>query len=326
VSEADRIAMLARVLSMGGHATGVATGIGDDAAVLDLSSRPPGHGRLVWTVDEQVEGTHFRRDLASWNDVGWRSVMAAASDLAAMGASPWGALASAVVPSDVDDAALEAFAHGQRAAADVIGAPVVGGNLARGPVFSVATTFLGTCEAPVLRRGACAGDGVWMAGAVGLAAAGLASLERRARSGAANEPPDSATDAAVEAWRRPRALLASGRAMRSVAHAAIDVSDGLAGDAGHVAAASGVQIVIDASALRDDASLVRAASALNADALDLALYGGEDYAIVAASPVAIEGFRCIGAVVPGAGVALRDASGVRALAPRGYDHFTSGKP
>src|SRR5271170_1311217 len=123
MDEAARVAMLARVLGSDIKAAGVEVGIGDDAAVLDLAGL--GGERLVWTIDEQVEGTHFRRDLASWRDVGWRSFMAAASDVAAMGATPWCALSAVVVPDDVDDAALEALASGQRAAAQDVGAPVV---------------------------------------------------------------------------------------------------------------------------------------------------------------------------------------------------------
>ena len=135
MDEAARVAMLARVFGSEVRAAGVEVGIGDDAAVL----RAPALGGdlLVWTIDEQVEGTHFRRDLASWSDIGWRSLMAAASDVAAMGARARGVLCALVLPDDVDDAALEAIARGQREAADATGAPVLGGNLARGRVLSI---------------------------------------------------------------------------------------------------------------------------------------------------------------------------------------------
>jgi thiamine-monophosphate kinase len=317
VNEAARIAMLSRILSA--SAAGVATGIGDDAAVLDVAGAAADRGHLVWTIDEQVEGTHFRRDLGSWRDFGWRSFMAAASDVAAMGAVPWCALSALVLPDDVDDAALGELAHGQRAAAEAAGAPIVGGNLARGPALSIATTLLGTCERPIRRAGARPGDGVWMAGRVGLAAAGLRALEAKTKD-------SDALHRAVDAWRMPRALVEAGRAMGRVAHAAIDVSDGLARDASHVADASGVRIVLDASALLADVALASVAAALEADALELALYGGEDYAIVAASPVAIEGFRRIGDVTEGCGIALRGSNGETPIEPRGFDHFTSGRP
>src|SRR5580704_10060153 len=108
MDERERIAMLARVL--GARAPGVVRGIGDDAAVLEAS---PSAGQLVWTIDEQVEGVHFRRELLSWRDLGWRSFMAAASDVAAMGAVPWCALAALILSGAVDDAAFDAIAHGQ---------------------------------------------------------------------------------------------------------------------------------------------------------------------------------------------------------------------
>jgi thiamine-monophosphate kinase len=323
MDERARIAMLARTL--GARAPGLApgetgmpglvVGIGDDAAVLD----PAGGGRLVWTIDEQVEGTHFRRAFASWNELGWRSYMAAASDVAAMGARPWCALCALVLPDDVDDDALEAIARGQRDAAAAVGAPVVGGNLARGPALSIATTLLGTCDAAVQRAGARPGDGLWMAGEVGLAAAGLRALQD-GRGG------DPRLEPAIRAWRSPRALVAEGLAMAGVAHAAVDVSDGLARDADHIAEASAVRLVLDEAELRADDVLGAVAAALGEDPVALALHGGEDYALVVASPRPITGFRAIGRVVAGTGVALRTATGERDLAPGGYDHFTSGKP
>jgi thiamine-monophosphate kinase len=104
------------------------------------------------------------------------------------------------------------------------------------------------------------------------------------------------------------------------------VSDGLACDVGHLADASGVCAVLDESALLDDAALVEAAHALGADALELALYGGEDYALVVSSPTPVDGFRRIGEITAGRGVALHGPSGLRPIEPRGFDHFTSVKP
>jgi thiamine-monophosphate kinase len=314
MDERSRIAMLAGIFASAPGAPGraVQIGIGDDAAVLD--SRALAGGTIVWTIDEQVEGTHFRRDLLTWHDVGWRSFMAAASDIAAMGALPWCALCAFALPRDVDDRALEQMVIGQRDAASTLEAPIVGGNLARGGQLSVATTLLGTCERAVTRSGARPGDGLWIAGSVGLAAAGLRALETgRGR--------DERLGVAVESWRTPRARIADGRSMEAVAHAAIDVSDGLARDVGHIADASGVQIALDGPALRSDAALLDAADALGLSALDLALYGGEDYALVVASLVAIDGFRRIGEVRDGAGLVLREPENERSIDPRGFDHF-----
>lgn len=307
-SEFARIAKLAQVLAEGGE--GIVRGIGDDAAILQ--SR--GDGQLVWTVDAQVQGVHFREDLASWRDVGWRSFMAAASDLAAMGASPWCALSSLILPRSFTDEALDALAAGQAEAARAIGAPVVGGNLARGMTVSITTTLLGRC-ARAIERSAEAGDGIWIAGPVGLAAAGLAALERKI--------DDDDLRPAIDAWRRPLARIEDGLAMAKVAHGAIDVSDGLAQDIAHVAWDGSVRAVIDEDALRAHGgeALAKAAARLRVDAIDLALHGGEDYALVAASTAPIPGFSKIGVFEEGTGVALRTTRGVDAIAPRGFDHF-----
>jgi thiamine-monophosphate kinase len=312
MDERRRIEMLAGILAA--KPGGLEVGIGDDAAVLEA----PGSGKLVWTIDEQVEGVHFRRSLVSWQELGWRSFMAAASDLAAMGAVPWCALASLVLPNDVDDAALEAIVRGQSEAAGRVGAPIVGGNLSGGPACSITTTLLGRCRRAVTRGGARAGDGLWMAGRVGLAAAGLKALEQ----GLGDDPRLAQ---AVAAWRTPEALIVEGRAMEGVAHAAIDVSDGLACDAGHLATQSGVALVFDELALLGEDGLRDVAAALGVSAVDLALGGGEDYAIVAASDAPIAGFRRIGDVREGRGLYLRTAEGERAIEARGFDHFVAAQ-
>jgi thiamine-monophosphate kinase len=168
-----------------------------------------------------------------------------------------------------------------------------------------------------MRRGARPGDGIWLGGQVGLAAAGLLALQ----TGRAD---DARLRQAVDAWRLPRALIGEGRAMSSVAHAAIDVSDGLARDAGHMADASGVQIVLHEDCLAESRLLLDSAAALGVDATDLALHGGEDYALVVASPQPIEGFRRIGEVRDGAGLILHAVAGERSIEPRGFDHFRTG--
>lgn len=312
MDERARVERLARVFGGADRAAGIEIGIGDDAAVLEPFG---GAGLLVWTIDEQVEGTHFRRELCAWTEVGWRSFVAAASDLAAMGAKPWCALSALVLPDDVDDSAFEQIAVGQRDAARAVGAPIAGGNLARGATLSIATTLLGTCERAISRAGARPGDSLWMAGQVGLAAAGLRALE-------AGRGGEQALRTAADAWRTPRVRIADGLTMARTASAAIDVSDGLARDAGHVARASGVQILLDQAALEADDALVAAARALGVAAIDLALYGGEDYALLAASPLPIEGFRRIGQVREGEGLVLHEPHGDRPLEPRGFDHFS----
>ncbi len=330
-SELARVAALrARFETSGAGA--VRVGIGDDAAVLEAIAG----GALVWTVDAQVEGTHFRVDWASWEDVGWRSFMAAASDLAAMGAEPVAALSSLVLADTVDDEALDALARGQADAARAVGAPVVGGNLARGNETSITTTLLGRAESPVLRSGALPGDGLWLAGPVGLAGAGLAMLEQSAQNSVQSARTGAGildhADAAecLRAWRRPLARIEEGRALANVAHAAIDVSDGLAHDAAQLATASDVRIVLDLAAVlaAGGDALAAGAALVGRPPEDFALHGGEDYAVLAASAVPLPGFVRIGTVEPfergehgGARILLRTAAGVAPLEPRGFDHF-----
>jgi thiamine-monophosphate kinase len=316
-SELDRIEMLRRIFDTGGDMKDprVVEGIGDDAAILAPAADP-----LVWTIDAAVEGVHFRRAWLSFEDLGFRATMAAASDLAAMGAEPLGLLAALALPSDVSDEDLRRIAEGQRAAADAIGAPLIGGNLARGGEISITTTALGRAARPLRRSGARPGDAIFMAGPVGLAAAGLEVLRR----GGALE--DERVRSAVAAWRRPIARIAEGLRAAPIASAAIDVSDGLARDLGHMARESRVRIELDPTAIVTP-DLAAAASLLGVSPIDLALHGGEDYALVIAAaegaPLA-PSFTRIGACEAGSpGIALTAEGG--ALLPieeRGFDHFS----
>jgi thiamine-monophosphate kinase len=313
--ELTRVAALRKRFAR--DAAGVCVGIGDDAAVLALAG-----GATVWTVDAQVEGTHFRTSWASWEDIGWRSFMAAASDLAAMGAEPSFALSALVLAPSVDDEALDALARGQAAAADAISAPIVGGNLARGTETSITTTLLGHAQTPIVRSAAKTGDGIWLAGPVGLAGAGLAAVEGKVQDA---HMQNAHVAACLKALRKPVARIEEGRALSGVAHAAIDVSDGLAHDAWQLAEASNVSLVLEASAILwaagDDLAL--AAPLLGRDALDLALHGGEDYALLATSPSPLPGFVRIGTVMDAgeSRLVLTTTDGTRPLAPRGFDHF-----
>ena len=293
-------------------------GIGDDAAVLTPSTSP-----LVWTIDAQVEGVHFRRDFMSMEDVGYRATMAAVSDLGAMGASPLGILAALVLPADFSDEDLRALLQGQAEAAGEVGMPIVGGNLARGSEISITTTVLGESSRPLTRSGARPGDDVVLAGPLGLSAAGLLLLQ--ASSDKADERPDAAP--ALRAYRRPVARIADGLAARDVATAAIDVSDGLARDVGHIARASGVRIALDPAKLVT-LELELAARIVGANPLSLALHGGEDFALVMTVPAGRvpAGFSSIGRVLVGVqndGDVVLEGPGETfvPVEQRGYDHF-----
>lgn len=331
MTEHERIAALRALFEAGAPADGEVTagpivevGVGDDAAVLRLS---PGGPRLVVTVDEQVEDTHFRLGWLGFRDLGWRATMAAASDVAAMGGRAVAIVASLVLPRTLDDRDLLELAEGQRAAAQALGARVIGGNLARGPAISIGTTVLGEVDGPGLRRdGAKPGDELLLAGPVGRAAAGLALLATLDEAAALEDGAlGEAARVCLAAWRRPEARQACGlRAVEAGAHALVDVSDGLAADAGHLARASGVRVVLEERTLRADATLTTIAARLRRATLGLALGGGEDYALLAAVPAgtSIPGFIRVGRCATGpAAVVVERIDGSLEAPPAGFDHF-----
>lgn len=314
-TEFSRIELIERVLSEDRvPMRGVKLGIGDDAAVVQAS------GRLVWTIDTQIEGVHFDRRWADLESLGYRSFQAALSDLAAMGARPLGALSNLALPTAFSDADLARLVRGQAEAARECRCPLIGGNLAKGQELSITTTGLGRGKKPILRSGALPGDELWLVGELGMAALGLRALATRV-------PKTASIRRCVERWQRPRALLAEGRRLVGRARAAIDVSDGLGGDAAHLAASSGVRIVVVEALLRAalHPDLVSAAKKLQLEPLAVALAGGEDYALLAAGPGARRGsgVRVIGHLERGRGVVLECASGKRRRLGPSYDHFAS---
>jgi thiamine-monophosphate kinase len=238
-----------------------AFGLRDDAAVLGLPAGAP----LVVSVDSVVEGVHFDLALCSPADVGWKALMGALSDLAAMGASPLGALVALCVPGGAGEGDLALGVMGGVAEASVAsGCPVVGGDVSESAVLTVAVTVLGTIGAggppPVGRSGARPGDVVLVTGPCGGSAAGLRELRAGNEGGAA-----------VAAYRRPVPRLQEGELARLAgAHAMIDVSDGLALDLHRLADASGVGFRLDEVPAAEGATL------------EDALGGGEDYELLIA--------------------------------------------
>jgi thiamine-monophosphate kinase len=318
LGEFSAIELLARLLRSSVEADSIELGIGDDAAILRVGSE-----HLVWTVDASIEGVHFDRRWLTLRDVGWRSFHAAASDLAAMAARPLAALSSLTLPSGFNRAELTALGRGQAEAARSLSCPVIGGNIARGSELGITTTLLGIAKHPLRRSGAREGDELWLVGGVGLAAMGFRLLAR------GSGQLSLAERRCVRAWQRPRALVEEGQRLARCAHAAMDVSDGLAGDAAHLARASGVRVEIDGAlleaALPKELSLSARRSGLRA--LDVALAGGEDYALLAAGPSKKRPpcARCIGKIVAGRGVFIVHANGEREALGPGFDHLATGR-
>ena len=302
-------------------------GVGDDAALL----APTDGCELAVSVDMLVEGRHFFAD-ADPEALGHKTLAVNLSDLAAMGAQPRWALLAGALPS-ADERWLAAFARGFFALADRYSVDLVGGDTTRGP-RNLCVTALGEVPAgAALRRdGARAGDSVWVSGHLGDAALALAHHRHLLRL-------DADEFAACErALTRPEPRVALGMALRGIATAAIDISDGLAGDLGHVLAASRVAAAIELDAVPRSAELDRQMRGPAREiALACLLAGGDDYELCFSAPTAHErdiaalagrigvALTRIGAIVPGAGLEVRDASG-RSLAPlpRAFDHFAAG--
>lgn len=314
--------LLASMIGEAPLPSGVLVGPGDDAAVLS--------GGVVATIDLSIEGVHFRRDWLRPEELGWRAAMASLSDLAAMAAEPAGVLLSLALPHAEMETLGPAIQAGAEAAARAVGTSVVGGDLSRSPgPIVVDVAALGHADAPALRAGALPGDELWVTGHLGGSAAAVALL----LNGGAPPPP------LREAFVRPRARVREAIWLREegAIHALIDLSDGLSGDAGHIAAASGVRIRIDPRRLPLHPAL---AMPHVSDPVACALQGGEDYELcLAAPPGRIDGRRAeafrerfgipltrVGHVEAGEGVWLDPApgGGEAIPAPGGHDHLNGG--
>jgi len=309
--------LIARIRERASLRADVLLGIGDDAALL----RVPAGQLLVVSCDTLNAGVHFPLDTAP-ADIGHKALAVNLSDLAAMAAQPaWCTLSLSLPEADADW--LDGLLDGFLALAQAHGVALVGGDTTRGPLSIGVTVHGFVPEALALRRaGAQEGDELWLTGTLGDAAAALALR-------AATMPVDPLLTARLN---RPTPRVAAGLALRGLAHAGIDVSDGLLADLGHVLAASGAGAQIDLAQLPTSAAL--AAAIGESGRWPLQLGGGDDYelcftaapeqhdAIVAAlaavdTPVQVIG--CI-AAVPGVRVLAADGS---AYIPSqsGYQHF-----
>jgi thiamine-monophosphate kinase len=300
-------------------------GVGDDGAVI----RPRPDMDLVISTDMLVSGTHFLPETDP-EALGCKALAVNLSDLAAMGAEPRWALLAAALPTP-NESWIAAFCRGFFGLAEEFGVDVIGGDTTRGPLNLTPTVFGEVPAGQALtRRGARLGDTIWVSGAPGQAALGLAHLQGRV---ALVEPGKSAC---LEALHRPRPRVALGRELRGLAHAAIDVSDGLLADLGHILEQSGVAAEIDEPCLptgaRDcapgaDAALLR----------QCVLGGGDDYELLFTAAAADElaiialgerlgvSLTAIGRIVDGASpsIEVRDYDGRVVPPPRcGYDHFS----
>ena len=280
--------------------------IGDDAAIVQV----PRGEQLVVTTDTSVDGVHFRHEWLNHFEIGYRATAAALSDLAAMAARPLGIVIALTLP-DADRHEARALATGIREGASAVLCPIVGGDLSSGKVLSLTITAMGSVARPLSRAGAKIGQRVYVTGCLG----GPDAAVRAWRTG--REPNER--DRARFANPIPRIEPAIGLAQRG-ATSAIDISDGLIADLGHIAAASKLRIEIDAERIPhvDGVTSIEAANS------------GEEYEVAVTAPdIDVSQFSEefgldlteIGRVVAGSpGVDLLQ-NGKRITAPPGFDHF-----
>jgi thiamine-monophosphate kinase len=302
----SEFSLIYRYFSGLGRGEAVDLSVGDDCAILRLEPDE----RLATSVDTMVAGVHFPEDSFP-EDIGFRAASAAASDLAAMGARPLGMTVALTLP-EADDFWLNSFSQGLAAASGECRLPLVGGDTTRGPL-TISVQVLGALPdgQALLRTGAAPGDRVCVSGTLGDAAAGLALLRDEWHPG-----PEYG-EYLLQRFNRPQARLALGRELLGRASAAIDISDGLLADAGHIAAASGVRIKIEPERLPLSEALLSHPD--QNQAMQWALAGGEDYELCFTLPMGEDvpkACTVIGQVEEGEG--MECDFDVNA---QGYEHF-----
>lgn len=297
-------------------------GIGDDGALL--SPRP---GRqLVLSTDMLVAGTHFLPDAAPF-DLGWKTAAVNISDMAAMGAEPRWMLLALALPA-ADESWVASLAAGFAACCAHFDVDWIGGDTTRGPL-NLCATVIGEVPlgAAITRSGAAAGEDVWISGAPGLAALGLRHLQGQCQL------DGSWREQCLAALHRPQPRVELGLALRGIASAMLDVSDGLLGDLGHILQQSGVGALL--FEVRLPLSPALAACHDTRLAREAVLAGGDDYELLFTAPTRYHAeivqlgnklglpLSCIGRLDDTAGqlrLQLHDGS-QQTLSARGYDHF-----
>ena len=292
---------------------GVRLGPGDDCAIQSV----PSGCELVFSIDTLVEGVHFPKSYSP-RHLGWRSLAVAVSDLAAMGADPVCYTLALTLPQ-ADSGWVREFVAGLREASQAFAIALAGGDITRGPLTITLQVHGTVPEGQAIRRsGARPGDLVAVTGPLGGAAAALPWLD-------SDVPAPRHATAFLDRYHRPEPRCDLGRSLRGVASAAIDISDGLVADLGHILSASGVGAELSPEKIPRNFGDTRAT-------LDQALYGGDDYELcVTLAPDAVStlaahlgtSLTLVGTVSQGSGLRLVHADGVieEIARPAGYDHF-----
>ncbi len=305
----------------------VVLGIGDDAALLQV----PAGQQLVVAMDTLNIGVHFPEGTAP-ADIGWKALAVNLSDLAAMGAAPAWCTLSLSMPQ-ADATFVDGFLDGFLALAEQYDVALVGGDTTRGPL-SICVTVHGVVEAgTALRRGAArVGDDIWVSGTLGDAAGALVQWKENVKRGQVHffekNEPDPFLRARLD---RPIARVALGRAIRGIAHACIDVSDGLLADLGHICEASGIGAQVDIDGLPTSDALRTSFDTTSLHRLQAT--GGDDYELCFTAPADARAVievasrdagtpvTRIGVMVAVPGVAAWTAEGEWSAPAAGWSHF-----
>ena len=308
----------------------VTVGVGDDCAVLQAT---PGQ-KLCISTDMLVEGRHFDYDIPpEW--LAHKALAVNASDLAACGATPKAFFLSIGLPEDcAHDDWLAPFSQSLHSRAQKYGLALAGGDTTRSDTLTVSITVIGESPAPLLRSGAKDGDILWVSGTLGCAALGLALSQERYSDLSLTEAQLAHVE---QRLFTPKPRLSLGLALRGLASACIDVSDGLAGDARHIMRASDVDVSINIDALPRSAALA-SAQAQGVDIIPLILSGGDDYELLFTAPAHASAALLAGAAQAGVSITAigsmstpigaspalvfkREDDSVYAYTGRGYQHF-----
>ena len=284
----------------------VLVGIGDDAAIL---ARPENH--MVVTTDMAVEDVHFKVNWSSAEEIGRKVAAANLADIYAMGGKPKYLTVAMSATGKEEFEWMLGIARGIAHEAQIAGAQVVGGDLARGEKIVISITAIGECEKEILRSGAKVGDSIFVSTLPGWSAAGLIALQKNVRGGS--------VDFAISEHRAPSVDYDNAEQIAINASSLCDISDSLMIQAEQMANASGVQFEIDGELIKlhsDFADLSQVAELLDVSVFDLILSGGEDHVFLATGQ-ALKGFE-IGKVRAGSGIRLTHL----ATPQPGWQHFS----
>ncbi|GAB6071744.1 thiamine-phosphate kinase [Venenivibrio stagnispumantis] len=284
----------------------VIVGIGDDTACVNINGK-----LILFTVDIQVENTHFIKDKINPEYLGWKLATTNVSDIVACGGVPRWSLISFTASKDTDLSFIEAVYKGIKEAIDYYKFSVIGGNISSSDKLAFDMFFVGETERFVGRDTAKVGDFVYLSAPVGLSRAGLELILNK------QDIKEDFEEKLILNHYKPVARIDLKDTILKYANSCIDISDGLVQDLYHISEKSNVKIVLQKDKLPIDQSLLEFCNKYNKDIYDYILYGGEDYQIVLTSDKELNNMLKIGYIEEGSGVYLDNTK----LPKKGFNHF-----